>query len=535
MHRTEGEDYILESGKRRFAAANPPTQKATRLPAEFMNAVQEEICSVINAAVPAIPLNSTAAADRTAGWNQLLQALQEGQLIKVTSFNTTAIADGLASGTGFTEASNSRAAVDLLRSTFANGFDRSFGYYNDPSPDAPIAKKIPLAVLAQAIGSEQLIVVDNPSTDTLDLALGGLYSDAWDSHLTIVITGAYTNATLTIDAPTPRRSRVTLINAGWGPSSDTSSSYGSITWHNAGLVGFTLRHSYSAEMHFNDIGGRVDLRQLPPHAVPFNGPPAFWSRLHGIRDMKTVDVETAIVTPASGNPTYPFPLLMLDQTTTNVGGTAGAGVRVAGDVGVEVPQSTVSRLGNSRKRKTGRIFHSLNGELMWHKGLDASGVQRGYVRLDNPVETTLRHYRTVDGNFPADGSSIGFFSHIGDTSRFNLSPFINDCTNNKAMVLFSGLDIPAGESITLQLVLRRWLCDGSNNFTDIVSLDTVVTTVDTGNDVLRSVEFPFLSNYVFAAGRAVEPLIKVISRTGAGTKSIGSIMTAIEFTRVSES
>lgn len=75
MHRTEGEDHIIEDGKRRYTQAIPPTQAATRLPAEAMNSIQEEIANVIEKA--GLTLSASASADRTAGWEQLYKAIFE--------------------------------------------------------------------------------------------------------------------------------------------------------------------------------------------------------------------------------------------------------------------------------------------------------------------------------------------------------------------------------------------------------------------------------------------------------------------------
>lgn len=79
MHRTEGEDYAPNgngSGKPGYQPASPPTQPATRLPAEAMNAIQEEIANVIELAGGS--LASSAANDRTAGWRQLYDAIFNG-------------------------------------------------------------------------------------------------------------------------------------------------------------------------------------------------------------------------------------------------------------------------------------------------------------------------------------------------------------------------------------------------------------------------------------------------------------------------
>jgi hypothetical protein len=85
MHRTEADGHITESGLRRHVDRNPPVT-GTTLAAEFANAVQEEL---VNAIVDAgITLNASAAADRTAGWNQLSTAIFNSEAI-----DTPAIAD----------------------------------------------------------------------------------------------------------------------------------------------------------------------------------------------------------------------------------------------------------------------------------------------------------------------------------------------------------------------------------------------------------------------------------------------------------
>lgn len=89
MHRTEGEDFKIESGKRRFASAVPPAQKATRLPAEFMNAVQEEIALVIENA--GMTLNTGSSADRTSGWGQLWEAITTKGIIGTTALSSDAV------------------------------------------------------------------------------------------------------------------------------------------------------------------------------------------------------------------------------------------------------------------------------------------------------------------------------------------------------------------------------------------------------------------------------------------------------------
>lgn len=77
MHRTEGDNYVIEdTDKRRFIdrnlAALPTPIPGTTDPAEWSNAVQEEIANVIEEFGT---LNASASADRTSGWTQLLDTI----------------------------------------------------------------------------------------------------------------------------------------------------------------------------------------------------------------------------------------------------------------------------------------------------------------------------------------------------------------------------------------------------------------------------------------------------------------------------
>lgn len=78
MHRTQGEDFDPDvyqdaTNKRGYRPASPPLINATRLPAESMNAIQEEMCNLIETV--GMGLEPDAAADRANGWNQLYQAI----------------------------------------------------------------------------------------------------------------------------------------------------------------------------------------------------------------------------------------------------------------------------------------------------------------------------------------------------------------------------------------------------------------------------------------------------------------------------
>ncbi len=70
MHRTEGPDYITESGKRRYKETPSPGTVVNKF---AMNSIQEEICLAVENS--GLTLNATGAADRTAGWGQLWLAM----------------------------------------------------------------------------------------------------------------------------------------------------------------------------------------------------------------------------------------------------------------------------------------------------------------------------------------------------------------------------------------------------------------------------------------------------------------------------
>lgn len=103
MHRTMGDGYIVESGKRIYADEAPPTRDATQLRHQEMNAIQEEICTVVES--EGYSLNADT--ESLAQMNQMNTAINK----KVTDAVTLeAIARANADGI---EAS-SRAAADAV-------------------------------------------------------------------------------------------------------------------------------------------------------------------------------------------------------------------------------------------------------------------------------------------------------------------------------------------------------------------------------------------------------------------------------------
>ena len=86
MHRIDYPGYVTVSGERRFIDEALPTVEGTTIGAGWMNAVQEELCSIL--AFCGVTPNTSAAADMTDGWTQLKDAIfQSGNI------GTVAIAD----------------------------------------------------------------------------------------------------------------------------------------------------------------------------------------------------------------------------------------------------------------------------------------------------------------------------------------------------------------------------------------------------------------------------------------------------------
>ena len=100
MHRQGGEDAVPDLngvGKTGSVDEIPGTQPGTRHAAELVNAFQEEICGVIEAA--GLTIQSNAGNDRGASWGQLLTAIRDSALLITASIANGAITNAkLATG-----------------------------------------------------------------------------------------------------------------------------------------------------------------------------------------------------------------------------------------------------------------------------------------------------------------------------------------------------------------------------------------------------------------------------------------------------
>ena len=100
MHRTDGNGYVEVGGERRFADRNLPTYAGTIVEEQSMNAIQEEICNVIEYA--GLTLRSSGATDESAGWTQLRDAI----------FSSAAIGTDAVSAISLSKISNGTLDID---------------------------------------------------------------------------------------------------------------------------------------------------------------------------------------------------------------------------------------------------------------------------------------------------------------------------------------------------------------------------------------------------------------------------------------
>jgi hypothetical protein len=116
MHRTEGDYFVIEDGKRRFHDRALPLYHGTVDTAEYNNAVQEEIANVIEHV--GFTLAADAGSDRAAGWHQLRDAIFLSGKI-----GTAAITDGAITHAKLASAAvkNDNLYTDLSLSKFSQG------------------------------------------------------------------------------------------------------------------------------------------------------------------------------------------------------------------------------------------------------------------------------------------------------------------------------------------------------------------------------------------------------------------------------
>jgi len=101
MHRTEGPDFIVESGKNRYKETPTPATVVNKF---AMNAIQEEIALAIENY--GITLAASGSADRTAGWGQLYQAMLRANMADIRGYGAVSGSDSTAAIVAAIAASN---------------------------------------------------------------------------------------------------------------------------------------------------------------------------------------------------------------------------------------------------------------------------------------------------------------------------------------------------------------------------------------------------------------------------------------------
>lgn len=115
MHRVDSTGYVTESGKRLFINRNLPSVPGTTVGAEWKNAVQEEIAQLIEYA--GLTLSASAAADKTAGWDQLKTAIFESAAIDTAAIKNDAITNAKIDGVSLSKLEDGITDITKVYST----------------------------------------------------------------------------------------------------------------------------------------------------------------------------------------------------------------------------------------------------------------------------------------------------------------------------------------------------------------------------------------------------------------------------------
>jgi hypothetical protein len=118
MHRTEGADRVLESGLWRYHDQALPSYPGTEIPAEALNAMQEEICNLISLSGGTVA--ASAAADRSANWRQMYDRIFKSQALDSDSVGSL-ILDRLIDGNLDIARGTRQVKLDPLELSFSNG------------------------------------------------------------------------------------------------------------------------------------------------------------------------------------------------------------------------------------------------------------------------------------------------------------------------------------------------------------------------------------------------------------------------------
>ena len=139
MHRVDADGYITVGGERRWVDRNLPTYTGTLDAAYWNNAVQEEICNVIEYA--GLTLATSGATDESAGWEQLKDAIFESGAISnnalATDLSLAKFSQGTLSWTvgGINGSLSTSAFVTDTGGTLSASYDRrGVYYYGSTSP-----------------------------------------------------------------------------------------------------------------------------------------------------------------------------------------------------------------------------------------------------------------------------------------------------------------------------------------------------------------------------------------------------------------
>lgn len=116
MHRQSGEDAVPDlngPGKTGSVDEIPNTQPGTRHSAELVNAFQEELCGVIEAA--GLTVRPDPGSDRGANWGQLLTAIRDSQLLTSNSLSSNSVTNSKIASSAVTEDKIANSSVSQAK------------------------------------------------------------------------------------------------------------------------------------------------------------------------------------------------------------------------------------------------------------------------------------------------------------------------------------------------------------------------------------------------------------------------------------
>lgn len=359
-------------------------------------------------------------------------------------------------------------SVDALRLAAKYPFDLLFWRRQNPSPGDPYTPSATLRNMAEAFGVTNFLDIGDASVVwNLDPAAGdGFGEGGWKGNTMVLFRASIGNNVVNLTGARPKGKSVTFVSVGWGtaPSPDSIPG-GNISWP-VGVGGFLVKDSVRT-IYFDEDGLPAHETTLPRFTGGASATPVVLSKLWSLIELRTGIVELDCTFPAP-NPSFPNPLIALDQNVGNVGGAEGAGIRVAGNSGIEIASANSATPPAPRLRLVGKLYRDELNRLWYNKGKNSSGVEFGTMRMDNPVESEFSFYQK-NVTEVAGGPWVTNMTRFGDAAfRFYTAATRMELLRSIVMVEPDTV-IPNGSEIGLRLHMDFYTRNG--NLGSTVSVD----------------------------------------------------------------